>query len=223
MIVLADDQAVEQTLVEELQRGRQQRRKVARHQHARAGVGKLVRQRDLAVERRQMHDAGARLQCAEEIDGMIGRIAEEQRDRIVLAIAGAKEGAGRRLHQRFEFAVADRPVAEFERGARAELGRGRRQQIRQRAARDRIVPADALRIELLAGMGHARRLQTLEVVIPGWPEGPGPESIKPHPLQLNGFRVHRFAMPRNDGWLDIKPPSTSRPAMQTSCLPRRGA
>ena len=118
VVVLADDQAVEQTLVEELQRGRQQRREIAGDQHARAGVRELVRQRDLAVERRQMHDTGAGLQRAEEIDGMIRRIAEEQRDRTVLAVAGAKEGAGRRLHQRFEFAVADRPVAEFDaRGA----------------------------------------------------------------------------------------------------------
>ena len=50
-----------------------------------------------------MHDAGAGLQRAEEIDGMIRRIAEEQRDRTVLAVAGAQEGAGRGLDQRFEF------------------------------------------------------------------------------------------------------------------------
>ena len=80
MIVLADDQAIEQALVEKFQRGRQQRREIAGDQHARAGVRELVRQRDLAVERRQMHDAGAGLQRAEEIDGMIRRIAEEQRD-----------------------------------------------------------------------------------------------------------------------------------------------
>jgi hypothetical protein len=38
-----------------------------------------------------MHDAGAGLQRAEEIDGVIGRVAEEQRDGIVLAAAGAQE------------------------------------------------------------------------------------------------------------------------------------
>jgi hypothetical protein len=34
-------------------------------------------------------------------------------------------------------------------------------------------------------MGHACRFaksrEILEVVIPGWPEGPDPESITPHP------------------------------------------
>ncbi len=74
----------------------------------------LVRQRDLAVERRQVHDSGAGLQRAEEIDGMIRRIAEEQRDRTVLAVAGAKEGAGGDLDLFFEFAVADRPVAKLD-------------------------------------------------------------------------------------------------------------
>jgi hypothetical protein len=80
IVVLADDQAVQQPLGEKFQRHRQQRREVAGDQHARTGVRKLVRQRDLAVERAQVHDAGAGLQRAEEIHGMIGRIAEEQRD-----------------------------------------------------------------------------------------------------------------------------------------------
>ena len=39
-----------------------------------------------------MHDAGAGFQRAEEIDGMVRRIAEEQRDRLILAVAGAQEG-----------------------------------------------------------------------------------------------------------------------------------
>src|SRR5882724_2786632 len=85
---------------------------------------------------------------------MIRRIAEEQRDRTVLAVAGAQEGAGPGLHQRFEFGKTDRPVAKFERRPRPELGGRCRQQVGERAARDRIVPADALRIELLAGMPH---------------------------------------------------------------------
>ncbi len=51
VIVLADDQAIEQALVEEFQRGRQQRRQIAGDEHARAGIRELVRQRDLAVER----------------------------------------------------------------------------------------------------------------------------------------------------------------------------
>jgi len=36
MVVLADDQAVKQALVEEFQRGRQQRRQIAGDEHARA-------------------------------------------------------------------------------------------------------------------------------------------------------------------------------------------
>ena len=110
-------------LIEKLQRSRQQRREVAGDEHARAGVRELVRQRDLAVERRQVHDAGAGLQRAEEIDGMIRRIAEEQRDRTVLAVAGAKEGAGCDLDQPFEFDITDRPVAKFNRRPRRRTRR----------------------------------------------------------------------------------------------------
>ncbi len=67
-----------------------------------------------------MHDAGAGLQRAEEIDGMIRRVAEEQRDRLVLAVAGAQERRRRDLGQRFQFGIADRTVAEFDRRPRAE-------------------------------------------------------------------------------------------------------
>ena len=65
-------------------------------QHARAAVGQLVRQRAVAIERGQMHDAGAGLQRAEEIDRMIRRIAEEQRDRV----AGRSRRAGTWRRQR---------------------------------------------------------------------------------------------------------------------------
>lgn len=50
-IVLTNDQAIDQSLVEKLQRGRQQRREIARHQHPCAGIAELVRQRDFAIER----------------------------------------------------------------------------------------------------------------------------------------------------------------------------
>ena len=154
IVVLADDQAIEQALFQEFQRHRQQRRKIAGDEHARAAVAQLVRQRAFAVERRKMHDAGAGLQRAEEIHRMIRRIAEEQRDRSVLAVAGAQERSGRDLDHCFQLGIADRPVAEFERRPRAVIGRRLRQQVRQRAPRDRIVPADPFRIELFAGMGH---------------------------------------------------------------------
>src|SRR5690242_3938119 len=101
-----------------------------------------------------MHDPRARLQCAEEVDGMVRRVAEEQRDGLVAAVAGAQEGAGSDLHFFFELGVADRPVAEFNRGTRAILARRARQQVRQRETLDRVVPADALRIKLFAGMSH---------------------------------------------------------------------
>ncbi len=71
-----------------------------------------------------MHDARSGLQCAEEIDGVIGRVAEEQRDRLVLAVAGAQEGGRRGLDHRFQFGIADRLVAEFQHRTRAVLGRG---------------------------------------------------------------------------------------------------
>ncbi len=166
VVVLANDQAVEQALVEKLQRRRQQRLEIAGDEHARAGIGELVRQRDLAVERGKMHDAGAGLQRAEEVDGVIGRVAEEQRHRSVLAVAGAQEGAGGDLDLVFQFGIADRTVAEFDRRPRAEFDCCRRQQIGQRSLLDRIVPTDALRIELLAGM-HAS-------VSPGSPTPPSP-------------------------------------------------
>src|SRR5215217_5785945 len=101
-----------------------------------------------------MHDSGAGFQTAEEVDGMVGRIAEEQRDRTVLAVTGAQEGAGGGLHQCFKLGETDRPVAEFDGGARSEFGNRCRQQVGQRAARKRIVPANAFRIELLSGASH---------------------------------------------------------------------
>ncbi len=153
-VVLADDQAVEQPVVEKLQRRRQQRREVAGDEHARAGIAELVGQCDFAVERAEMHDPGAGLQHAEEAHRMIRRIAEEQRDRMLRAIAGAQQGRGSRLHHRMKLGIADRAVAEFDRRPVSELCGGVRQQIGQRAARDRIVPMHALRIELLARMGH---------------------------------------------------------------------
>ncbi|BAR55208.1 hypothetical protein NK6_2026 [Bradyrhizobium diazoefficiens] len=36
------------------------------------------------------------------------------------------------------------------------------------------------------------------LVIPGWPEGPDPESISPSSMLLDGFRVRDFVAPRND-------------------------
>src|ERR1700736_1884589 len=101
-----------------------------------------------------MHDAGAGLQRAEEICRMIRRIAEEQRDRGVLAIAGAEEGGSCDLDHGLQLAVTDRPLAEFDRRPRTELGRRFREQVRQRTARDRIVPVEACGIKLFAGMGH---------------------------------------------------------------------
>ena len=101
-----------------------------------------------------MHDAGAGFQRAEEIDGMIGRVAEEQRDRRILAVTGAQQRRGSKLGHRFQFSVADRTVAKLDRRPRPVLHRCRRQQIGQRAPRDRIVPTDAFRIEFLAGVGH---------------------------------------------------------------------
>ena len=109
-----------------------------------------------------MHHPRAGFQRAEEIHRMIRRIAEKQRDRRVLAGARAQEGRGRDLDPIFQLGVADRAVAEFDRGARAEIFRRLRHQLRQRAARDRIVPMHAVRIEFFAGVGHARR-----PVIPG--------------------------------------------------------
>jgi len=36
------------------------------------------------------------------------------------------------------------------------------------------------------------------LVIPGWPEEPGPESIPPSSMLLDGFRARDFVAPRND-------------------------
>ena len=101
-----------------------------------------------------MHDARARLQRTEEVRRMIRRIAEEQRDRGIPAVAGAQVSCGRDLDHRLQLGVADRPVAEFDRRTGGEFTRRLRQQLRQRPLRDRIVPVDALRIKLLAGMAH---------------------------------------------------------------------
>ena len=154
IVVLADDEAVDQALLQEFQRGRQQRGEVGGDQNARAGVGHLVRQRDLAVERRKVRDAAACLQRAEEIDGVIGRVAEEQRDGGVLAAAGAEERRRCALGHRGELGVGDRTVAEFQRRARAVIGSGFRQEVRQRALDDGVVPTHALGVKLFAGMGH---------------------------------------------------------------------
>ena len=171
VVVLADDQPVEQALFQKFQRRRQQRREIAGDQHARAAVAQLVRQCDRPVERGKMHDAGAGLQRAEKVDGMIGRIAEEQRHRRVAAAAGAQERGSRDLDHGFEFGIADCAVAEFDRRPRAKLLRGLRQEIRQRAAHDRVVPADALRIELFAGVGLHLRARCAPSPRGGWGEG----------------------------------------------------
>src|ERR1700751_2035222 len=47
------------------------------------------------------------------------------------------------------------------------------------------------------GTMYSLSRRTLSIVIPGWPEGPGPESILPDGGY--GFRARRFAAPRNDG------------------------
>jgi len=91
VVVLADDQPVDQALFQEFQRRRQQRRKIAGDQQRARAIAQLVRQRDRAVERGKMHDAGAGLQRAEEIHRMIRRIAEEQCHRMVPAVTGAQE------------------------------------------------------------------------------------------------------------------------------------
>src|SRR6516162_6115811 len=103
-----------------------------------------------------MHEASARLERAEEVDGMIGRVAEEQCHRGVAAIARAQVGAGCGLSQSFQFGVADRTVAELDRRPCAIVTRRLRQQVGQRAAGDRIVPVHALGVKLLAGMGHGQ-------------------------------------------------------------------
>ncbi len=225
MIVLADDQAIDQTLVEEFQRGRQQRRKIGSYQYARAGIRKLVRQRNLAVERRQMHQPRAGLQRAEEIDRMIRRIAEEQRDGSILAIAGAQERRRGMLHHCFQLGIADGAVAEFDCRPRRIFKCSFRQQIRDRAARDLVVPADALRIELLAGMGHqsASFPPPLRgrVTVGGKPHAPDSRYPHPRPLPARG-RGASWTTARREK-LRIKPPSRPAPARQTSCLRRRGA
>ncbi|MGY4316424.1 hypothetical protein ACVWW1_005751 [Bradyrhizobium sp. JR3.5] len=101
-----------------------------------------------------MHDAGSGLQRTEEVDRMVRRVAEKQRDRGALAVTGPHEGGSRGLDQRLKLAVADLPVAEFKHRARAELSGGIREQVRQRAARDLVAPLHALGIILFAGIGH---------------------------------------------------------------------
>src|ERR1700761_9524949 len=101
-----------------------------------------------------MSDARAGLQRTEEIDGMIGRIAEEQRDGRPLADAGAQISGGRDVGHCLQFGEADPAIAELDRRSGAKIARRLRQEIRQRSAFDRVVPADALRIKLFAGMGH---------------------------------------------------------------------
>src|SRR3954452_7094648 len=99
-----------------------------------------------------MRDAGAGLQRAEEIEGMVRRIAEEQRDGSILAAAGAQERGSRTLRHRSELGVADRTIAKLDRGARTVVSGGFRQQVRERALDDGVVPTHALGIKLFAGM-----------------------------------------------------------------------
>src|SRR5260370_34850490 len=113
-----------------------------------------MRKRAFAVERGKMHDAGAGFQRAEEVDGMIGRIAEEQRHRGVLAVAGAKVRRGGLLNHRFQFGVADGTVTEFDRRPRPESYGALRQQLSRRPAPARMVPTHPCRIELSPGWGH---------------------------------------------------------------------
>jgi hypothetical protein len=127
-----------------------------------------------------MRDAGTGLQRAEEIDRMVRRVAEEQRDGVGLAAAGAQEGSRGTLRHGGERGIADRAIAEFQRGARAEIGGGFRQEVRQRALDDGVVPTHALGIKLFAGMGHfldCLSEQLTSTVIPGRDKVASPESI----------------------------------------------
>ena len=152
-IVLANDQAIEQAVAEKFQRGRQQRGKIAGHQHPRARIGQLVRQRDLAVERRQVHDAGACLSAPKKSpdDRACCRGTGRSRYPCRSRRAGRR---GRGFDHRLEFSVTDRRVAEFDRRTRAVFGSRIRQQVRQRSPRERVVPVNAFGIKLFAGMGH---------------------------------------------------------------------
>src|SRR5882724_7269663 len=153
-----------------------------------------MRERAFAVEWGKMHDARAGLQRAEEVHRMVRRIAEEQRHRMVAAVAGAQERRGRNFDHRFQLGVADRAVAKFDRWPRAVFGRGFRQQIRQRPARDRIVPMDPCRIELFAGVGHGylQRAATKKTSFRGTSETSEPG--------ISRFRVWSFGPSRNDAW-----------------------
>src|ERR1700745_3600397 len=97
---------------------------------------------------------------------MIGRIAEEQRHGSVLAVTRTQEGARCDLDMVFQLSIADRPVTEFDRRTSAMLGCRPRQEVGQRSLFNWIVPADALWIELLAGIGH-EHLRTEQMSFPG--------------------------------------------------------
>ncbi len=190
-----------------------------------------MRQRTLAVERGKMGDAGAGLQRSEEIDRMVRRVAEKQRDRCALTDARAQERGSSRLGQIFQLDIADGAVAEFDRRPRAELSGGFRQQPRQRSAFDRIVPADAWRIKWFAGMDHGHDANGEESRMPnaplplvgrGWGWGYHEQDARDLPPSLTlphkggGNRV-------NVPMRTITPLSPSAPATQTSCPRRPGA
>ena len=177
-----------------------------------------------------MHDTGPGFQRAKEVHRMIRRVAKEQRHRIILAVAGAQERRGRCLDHGFKLSVADRPIAELDRHARAVLLGRLRQQIGQRSPCDRIVPVDAFGIELFAGMSH-RRSADSEVRTPSlFPppmrgrvrEGGGgicTARVNPHPQPLPARGRGAEALPTTT----IRPRSRSGPAKRMSCLPRPGA
>ena len=69
-----------------------------------------------------MHDPRAGFGRAEEVDRMIRRIAEKQRDRVPLAVARTQERSGGNIDPRREIGERHLAVAEIDDRPVAELG-----------------------------------------------------------------------------------------------------
>ena len=149
--VVADDQVIEETVALQLLRQRQHEADVGGDEDARARVLQLVRKLPLGIERREVHDAPAGLERAEEREGVVGRIRQVEGNRRARTDAQLHQAGSDRLDAGAQLGIARLAVTVFERRLGGPLRGERIEQRRQRRRLDGCVPAHAGRVALLPG------------------------------------------------------------------------
>ena len=112
--VVADDHEVEVAGLEQLFGPLRHAREVGRDQGPGTGIGELVRELALGVERREMDQAQARLRGAEEHDRVKGRVRKIEGERGARLESGRDQRRAEPVRLTAELVVADGPAAELD-------------------------------------------------------------------------------------------------------------